>query len=95
MSKKYRVLHGIDTLTKAGKPKRFEPGTVTDDLPTDAIRWLLDQKHIEEVGDDPVEAKERTKEVKAVAGPPEDKAERMALDKQELLSPEVAREEGE
>ena len=95
MSKKYRVLHGIDFMAANGKAKRHEAGTVTDDIPKESVRWLLDQHHIEEVEDDPAEARARTAEVKAVHGPPEDKAERLTLDKQELTRPAVAEEEGE
>jgi hypothetical protein len=99
MSKKYRVLHGLDFMAPNGKPKRHEAGTVTDDIPRESVRWLLDQGHIEEVEDDPAEARARTAEVKAVHGPPEDKAERLALDKQELARPpkaaSVAEREGE
>jgi hypothetical protein len=94
MSKKYRALHGLDFMTPSGKPKRIEPGTITDDIPRESVRWLVEQGHIEEVEDDPAEARTRTKEVKAVHGPPEDKAERLELDKAELVAPVVA-EEGE
>jgi hypothetical protein len=90
MSKKYRVLHGLDFMAANGKAKRQEAGTVTDDIPRESIRWLLDQGHIEEVEDDPQEARARTAEVKAVHGPPEDKAERLTLDKQELARPPLA-----
>ena len=99
MSKRYRVLHGIDVMAPNGKPKRHEAGTVTDDIPKESVRWLLDQHHIEEVEDDPAEVSSRTREVKAVHGPPEDKMERMALDKQALIRPPKAapavEEEGE
>ena len=99
MSKKYRVLHGIDFMASNGKAKRHEAGTVTDDIPKESVRWLLDQHHIEEVEDDPAEARDRTAEVKAVHGPPEDKMERMALDNQALIRPPkaapAAEEEGE
>ena len=74
MSKKYRVLHGVEFVTKAGKTVRIEPGALTDDIPRESIPWLVEQHHIEEIEDGPQEAKQRTREVKAMHGPPEDKA---------------------
>ncbi len=94
MSKRYRVLHGVTFMTKAGKEVRIEPGKLTDDLPKESIGWLLDQRHIEEVEDDPAEASARTKEVKAQHGPPEDKAEALTANKSGgLAEPPLAEEE--
>jgi hypothetical protein len=91
MSKKYRVLHGVTFMTKAGKEVRIERGKTTDDLPKESIGWLLAQRHIEEVEDDPKEARERTKEVKAVADPDENKMEVLVADKSGgLVEPPVA-----
>jgi hypothetical protein len=95
MSKKYRVLHGVEFVTKAGKTVRIEPGTVTDDIPRESIPWLVEQHHIEEIEDDPQQAKQRTREVKAMHGPPEDKMfkEQHFADKGEgLIQPPVDEE---
>jgi hypothetical protein len=93
MSKKYRVLHGVEFVTKAGNTVRIEPGTVTDDIPRGSIAWLVEQKHIEEVEDDVKEVSSRTREVKALHGPPEDKAETLVADKsQGLTQPPVDEE---
>jgi len=45
----YRVLEPIDYKVK-GTEVTAEPGDVVDDLPHNAIRWLLDAGAIERVG---------------------------------------------
>ena len=90
MSKQYRVLRGVEYMDRSGKKKRHEPGTVTSELPKDSLPWLIEQGHVEEIGDDKAEERERTAEVKAAMGPPEHKAEGLAgstvIDKREGLA---------
>lgn len=49
MTKKYRVLVGLNYPTKGNKEKRAEPGRVVTDLPEKSIRELVDLGYIEEV----------------------------------------------
>jgi hypothetical protein len=41
-AKRYRVNAGLE-FERKGKPVRYEPGDVADDLPAESLPWLLEQ----------------------------------------------------
>jgi len=49
VSKRFRVVAGVDYRTAAGAPVRVEAGDVVDDLPPTAVGWLVECGAVEPV----------------------------------------------